>query len=78
MMVSNLNYKRSGIETQEDARSLPATASRHIERPRTSLESAVGSVPAYGQTLLLKVASRSTPLADAMQQLAAAIAQGSI
>jgi len=77
-MVSNLNYKRSGIETQEDARRLLATASKHIERPRTSLESAADSVPAYGQTLLLKVASRFTPLAYAMQQLAAAIARRSI
>ena len=78
-MVTNLNSEYSGIETQEDASRLITIASEHVVRARISLESAADSAHHHDETvLLLKVASRFTPLADAMKQLSAAFAQRSM
>jgi hypothetical protein len=77
-MISDLNHVPLGVSGREDASHLIASASKHIVRARVCLESAADSVPVDQTVLLLKVASRFTPLADAMKQLAAAFAQRSI
>jgi len=66
-------------EPPEDVSHLIANASEHISWARTHLESAADSAPAYEQTrLLLEVASRFSPLADAVSKLAAAFMGRSI